>query len=100
VPYGIWHCRDGRQVLFNRFYTPIYERDRPGAPTRAARADEWIPWQRQDEVYVDGDFKPPRRAATMLRINAVMRVWGLPRIEEPPRSGRTRRLIRHDMGIV
>jgi hypothetical protein len=85
VPYGIWHCRDGRQVLFNRFYMPLWQRAYPGAATRRARADEWVKWERQDAVYEDGDLKPARRAATMERINRVMEVWGLPEIEEPPR---------------
>jgi hypothetical protein len=53
---------------------------------RAAIADEWIAWERQNGIYVDGDFTPPRRAATLLRVNAVCAAWGLPRIEEPPKG--------------
>ena len=26
LPYGRWRCADGREVLFNRFYEPIWER--------------------------------------------------------------------------
>jgi hypothetical protein len=25
LPYGIWLCAGGREVLFNRFYEPIYD---------------------------------------------------------------------------
>lgn len=28
LPYGVWHCEDGREVLFNREYQPIrYRKD-------------------------------------------------------------------------
>jgi hypothetical protein len=26
LPYGKWTCPDGREVLFNRFYEPIWQR--------------------------------------------------------------------------
>jgi hypothetical protein len=26
LPYGIWRCRGGREVLFNRCYQPIWQR--------------------------------------------------------------------------
>ena len=26
LPYGIWHCQDGREVVFNREYQPIAQR--------------------------------------------------------------------------
>jgi hypothetical protein len=29
LPYGIWICADGREVLFNRAYSPIWQRS-PG----------------------------------------------------------------------
>ena len=25
LPYGMWTCADGREVLFNRFYEPIMQ---------------------------------------------------------------------------
>jgi hypothetical protein len=34
VPYGMWTCEDGREVLFNRVYAPIAER---ASPTSQAR---------------------------------------------------------------
>jgi len=32
LPYGMWTCADGRQVLFNRFYEPILQRPRAARP--------------------------------------------------------------------
>jgi hypothetical protein len=26
LPYGLWKCADGREVLFNRNYRPLWER--------------------------------------------------------------------------
>lgn len=52
-PYGQWTCADGRRVLFNRHYTPIYER-RPGALGRVADHSEWVPWVRQEHFFNDG----------------------------------------------
>jgi hypothetical protein len=40
---GMWTCADGRQVLFNRYYRPIYERH-PGQRGRPVDRDEWVPW--------------------------------------------------------
>ena len=39
--YGRWRCRDGREVLFNRGYRPLWER-RPGQPVAIANPKEWV----------------------------------------------------------
>lgn len=52
LSYGIWECEDGRQVLFNRFYEPIYER-RPGEPARPADPHERIGRAYQRWFYID-----------------------------------------------
>jgi hypothetical protein len=40
LPYGSWICQDGRIVLFNRFYEPIWQK----IGNEVSRADpkEWI----------------------------------------------------------
>jgi len=40
LPYGIWTCKDGREVVFNREYQPILQRI-DGVVSYADR-DEWI----------------------------------------------------------
>jgi hypothetical protein len=42
LPYGIWICADGREVLFNRAYTPIWQR-RPGQTAEPADPSERVP---------------------------------------------------------
>jgi hypothetical protein len=39
-PYGLWTCADGREVLFNRYYHPVYQRY-PGQPACPADPVEW-----------------------------------------------------------
>ncbi len=55
LPYGLWLCADGREVLFNRFYDPIWQRI-DGA-VLAADANEWVRWTSQRWFYTDGDTK-------------------------------------------
>src|SRR6516164_10471590 len=81
-PYGLWTCADGREVLFNRYYRPIYERY-PGQPARAA-CDQWVDWQKQQWFFDDGTApvsygSVPRRAwlPAISRINKVLTDWGL-----------------------
>ena len=53
LPYGMWCCADGRQVLFNREYKPIWERR--GGPAVAAAGSEWVEWLRQEWFYGELD---------------------------------------------
>jgi hypothetical protein len=39
--YGRWKCGDGREVLFNRDYRPIWQRY-PGQRAEPADPDEWV----------------------------------------------------------
>lgn len=40
-PYGVWTCEDGRQVLFNRYYEPLFSRY-PDQAAVAADPHEWV----------------------------------------------------------
>jgi len=60
-PYGKWTCEDGREVLFNRFYEPIYERRRNSSAELADRK-EWVPWKHQEWFYEDADNERRRTA--------------------------------------
>jgi hypothetical protein len=53
LPYGLWSCHDGREVLFHHGYVPIWQRY-PGR--KAVRADptEWVAWVRQEWLYEAG----------------------------------------------
>lgn len=72
-PYGMWTCDDGREVLFNRAYQPIWERK--GSGTAApAQLDERVKWSKQQWIY-DENASPARRRQIGLD---VLKTWGLP----------------------
>lgn len=69
LPYGIWTCEDGRQVLFNRDYCPIWERH--NGVTQPANYYEWVPYVTQAWFYNDG-----HTLAQSIRIGMkVLRDW-------------------------
>lgn len=97
-PYGKWTCADGREVLFNRDYCPIWQR-RPGQPARPAYPFEWVNNIVECEMYFDdGSFRGIERGMfTIKRLNAVLASWGLPKLPPRPkypplRRGRANRL--------
>jgi hypothetical protein len=61
LPYGMWTCADGRQVLFNRFYEPIQQR-RPGCPPEPANSKERVKFCRQEWFYGDEHTEIQMRA--------------------------------------
>ena len=81
MPYGVFTCADGRDVLFNRDYTPLLQRIN-GVVT-AADSDEWVPWVLQRFFYDDAD-PPWANAATRARCVAVLAEWqGGPKADAP-----------------
>lgn len=66
LPYGLWTCADGREILFNRRYTPIWQRHE--GVVRPADPEEWIFWTTQGWFYNDGT---PRRGLNR-RLEAVL----------------------------
>jgi hypothetical protein len=75
LPYGMWTCADGREVLFNRRYRPIWQR-RPGQSTTAADENEWVPWVHQRWFYADG-ASPWLNKVTLKRCADVLAAWGV-----------------------
>jgi hypothetical protein len=56
LPYGVWLCDGGREVLFNRYYEPIWERT-DGVTTKSADHKEWVHWTATKYFFNDGN--PP-----------------------------------------
>jgi hypothetical protein len=79
LPYGIWTCADGREVLFNRRYRPLWER-RPGTSATAANPDEWVSWKTQSWFFNDGNLpwnKHDDGRRSLARCKQVLREWGV-----------------------
>ena len=61
LPYGRWICADGREVLFNRFYEPILQKQLNGICLIEADAHEWVPFVQQEWFYDDGHVEKEKR---------------------------------------
>ena len=72
-PYGKWTCADGREVLFNRRYKPIWQR-RLGGAAEPAGPTERVPFKSENWFYKDGH----REAEKLTRSAAALRDWGIP----------------------
>jgi hypothetical protein len=79
LPYGVWACEDGREVLFNRFYEPIWQRASPSANPEPADPKESAAWKHQWWFYDDSTKRKAEVAS------AVLVSWGVP---VPPKPGR------------
>ena len=72
-PYGIWTTEDGREVLFNRDYQPIWQR-RSGEPPEPADRKEWVKGiLSQRWFYKDGTPESQKHA----RGAAILAEWGV-----------------------
>ena len=80
LPYGIWTCPDGREVLFNRDYEPIWER-RPGEPARPANRSE-KPQQIGPITFYTDDKAPWRDAESLQYCEQVLVEWGVTTAKE------------------
>jgi hypothetical protein len=73
VPYGKWTCIDGREVLFNRFYEPLFQRY-PGMLILNIDPCEWVQGiVNQEWFYDDSTSEPMKRAAGKEVLNAWLR---------------------------
>src|SRR6267378_6694541 len=55
MPYGMWTTADGREILFNRDYQPIWQR-RPGCTAKQIEP-QWIDYVKERWFFDDGN--PP-----------------------------------------
>ena len=78
-PYGQWICADGRQILFNRNYEPIWTRKCEGAPAERTDPREWVRFVKQFWFYDDFDSEGTRRSNGA----KVLRAWGIQLPEQP-----------------
>lgn len=67
LPYGLWVCADGREVLFNRDYAPLWQR--VGGVVLVADPEEWVSWRSQVWFYDDGQTE--KHAALCRRLEKI-----------------------------
>ena len=77
VPYGKWFCEDGREVLFNRDYTPIWSRSKDGLieridpATKTNYSDREFYFDDRNAPYYYGNSK------TLQSCEAILKEWGV-----------------------
>jgi len=77
LPYGKWTCTDGKEVLFNRDYAPIWKKDLKGKVTKVD-ADTWVENIDQSEHYYDDRTAPYRGDKRTLKVcEKVLEDWGV-----------------------
>lgn len=62
LPYGKWTCHNGREILFNRHYEPVWERKIIDKDYIALRANphEWVE-DIAETVHYYNDGNPPHK---------------------------------------
>ncbi len=75
LPYGMWTCSDGREVLFNRDYEPIWER-RPGEVARPADRGKQ-PARVGQQMFYSDSTAPWRDKESLRRCERVLADWGV-----------------------
>jgi hypothetical protein len=87
LPYGMWTCENGRQVLYDRDYVAMWERSGPNQPAQRADPTEWVDDIVKHEFFYDDGSLPytswklstldaVRRAARR-RCETVLIEWGV-----------------------
>ena len=69
--YGKWTCADGREVLFNRGYRPIWQRY-PGQPAEPADPDRWV-----DDIVGEADYYWIDGKGTNTKGQRLLGEWGV-----------------------
>jgi hypothetical protein len=76
LPYGIWRCANGREVLFDRSYRPLYQR-LPNGKVKDADPGEWVEFEQQEILFPDGALPPYRRYEAVKHLRSILVDWGL-----------------------
>jgi hypothetical protein len=76
--YGTWTLEDGREVLFDRDYCPLYSR-RPGWAAEIAEPRRPQGIIKASFFWADRDSVHSLCPATQRKLRAVLRAWGIER---------------------
>lgn len=74
-PYGVFICASGREVMFNRRYKPMWQRDSAEAPARPADPAEWVAGIVEQHWYYSAATAFEDRPALF---RPELEAWGLP----------------------
>lgn len=81
LPYGRWTCPNGRQVLFDRRYHPMWQRQPNGSVTPADPAER-ISFIHEEWFYEDATPELDKHRNALAALSA----WGIPKPKSRPRK--------------
>jgi hypothetical protein len=76
LPYGKWKCDDGREVLFNRDYCPIWEKSADGS-VAVIQPDVYVKHEMSEHYYNDRTAPYYDNKETFEDCLEVLRGWGV-----------------------
>jgi hypothetical protein len=88
-PYGLWTCADGRQILFDRSYAPLWQR-LPDDEVASADPYEWVAHIVRQEHFFSDLPEWHRQYLGMKRLRAVLVEWRFIRRNKDERGAQWR----------
>jgi hypothetical protein len=76
LPYGQWTYADGTEILFNRYYQPIFKRNSAGVVSKCD-PDCWIDYDEEAWFFTDPN-SPWFNKETFKKCVAFLTEWGVP----------------------
>ena len=76
LPYGRWDCVDGREILFNRDYKPIWERSANYA-VRQANQSEHVDNVKNEQFFYDDGCPPNTNKETVQKCLSILADFGV-----------------------
>lgn len=76
LPYGIWVCEDGREILFNRRYKPIWQRS-PEGKVSPANSEEWVERIKTTTHFYKDENSPWRDKRSLDKCKVVLLEWNV-----------------------
>lgn len=76
LPYGKWKCADGREVLFNRDYCPIWDRSSDGLVV-PIEPDTYVAHEDSEFYFGDGNAPYYDNDVTVKKCLSILDEWGV-----------------------
>lgn len=77
LPFGMWTCNDGSQVLFNLDYMPIWKKERAGVVS-SIDPDTWVLYNEEPQFFFEkSEFLMLNDPNVYLKSQDMMRQWGV-----------------------
>src|SRR5258706_10812468 len=96
LAYGLWVTKDRRVVVFNRNYSPIWQRQMPAGDWEKADGNEWVKNVVRQMWFYDGRYN--ERVSVDRAINIMVRL-GILGSEHPSSQQYRRTIEEYSLGV-